>query len=187
MMNNDAIASAIAMLAQTGNVQAVIALTQALAGTTQPTISLPTGVDYSAQGLERIAGSAPAPAAPQTRKKERKPLGEAKDVEIGIIVIPKQPKGRFAFRLKTGEGKQGAKMRLKDAGFTWDGDVDTQGLHKYAGAYVGTTAMAKALGLTAKSTTLSVPADWVQKGRDFAKAKAEKREAKAQARATAWE
>lgn len=187
MMNNDAIASAIAMLAQAGNVQAVIALTQALAGQAQTSVTLPTGVDYSAQGLERIAGSAPAPAAPQTRKKARKPLGEAKDVEIGIIVIPKQPKGRFAFRLKTGEGKQGAKMRLKDAGFTWDGDVDTQGLHKYAGAYVGTTAMAKALGLTAKSTTLSVPADWVQKGRDFAAAKAAKRAAKAEAQATAWE
>ena len=115
---------------------------------------------------------------PTVAKPERdySDLGEAKDVELPITVIKGAGSGKLAFALGFGAGREGGKLCIKDAGFAWDESL-ADGTHK--GAWVGTTAQAKALGLTSKSTTLTVPAKWVQAGRDKAAAKAARKASKA--------
>lgn len=114
----------------------------------------------------QVSAPAPAPAPVQ----ERKPLAPAENVVLAIT-RKSAGRGKYAFTLGYGAGRAGAKALVKDAGFAWDGDLK---------AYVGTTAQAKALGLTAKSTEIAVSAQWVQVGRDKAQAKAERKAHKAQ-------
>lgn len=117
-------------------------------------------------------GSSPVSApAPTPTPAQRKPLPEAEDVTIPVTPV-KAERGKVAFTLGYGNGRGGAKLMIKNAGFTWDSSLadDTR-----KGAWVGTTAQAKSIGLTTKSKTLNVSAEWVQKGRDKAEAKAERR------------
>lgn len=119
--------------------------------------------------------SAPAQAStptPAPAPKERKPLDPATDVTIELDVV-KLPDGdkRKAFKLGYGAGRAGAKLLIKDAGFAWDQQV---------GAYVGTASAYTKLGIKGNGNkrTLSVSAEWVERGREQAQRKAERREAK---------
>lgn len=100
---------------------------------------------------------APTPKAPKT-------YAPAEDVLLPITPVKGADKGKKAFKLGYGAGRAGAKLMIKDAGFTWDGDLQ---------AYVGTSAQYKALGVT--EDKLPVSAEWVQKGRDKAAEKAAKK------------
>ena len=114
--------------------------------------------------------STPTQVSKPERKREE--LAPAEDVVLKITPVA-VGKGKVAFTLGYGAGREGAKAYIKSVGFAWDGTIDCgNGKHN---AYVGTTAQAKELGLTSKSTTLNVPAQWVQAGRDKAQAKAAKR------------
>ena len=100
---------------------------------------------------------APAPKAP-------KAYAPAEDVVLPITPVKGAGTGKKAFKLGYGAGRAGAKLLVKDAGFAWDANV---------GAYVGTVAQYKALGIA--DNALSVSAEWVQKGRDKAAEKAAKK------------
>ena len=133
-------------------------------------------IPFAPVGVSGGNAQVSAPAAPtQDAPKERKPLAPATDVELPITRV-KAPKGMYAFTLGAGAGKAGAKLQIKDGGFKWDASFAEEGV-RY-GAWVGTAAQAKALGLTAKSDALTVTASWVQAGRDKAAAKAARRAAK---------
>lgn len=119
-------------------------------------------------------GSSPVSApvsAPAPTPAPRKALPKAEDVTIPVTPV-KVPRGKVAFTLGYGNGRGGAKLMVKNAGFTWDSSLADS---TRKGAWVGTTSQAKSIGLTTKSTTLSVSAEWVQRGRDKAQAKAEKK------------
>lgn len=109
-----------------------------------------------------------APKKPKKRDYEADPLEEAKDVVRKVVTVP-AGKGKVAIRaLGKGDGAFGGKLMLKDAGFTWDKNLADD---KYKGAWVGTTAQAKSIGLTSKSETLTIPKAWVEKGREVAASK----------------
>ena len=117
-----------------------------------------------------VQASTPAKAPAKASKKPVE-LAPAEDVVLDITPVT-APKGQVAFTLGWGNGRGGAKLMVKDAGFAWSEALAGEG-HK--GAWVGTTAQAKKLGITAKSTKLTVSATWVQAGRDKAAEKAAKR------------
>lgn len=109
--------------------------------------------------------SAPSALAPAPVEAPAPKVYEpATDVELALIPVSGAGKGKKAFKLGYGAGRAGAKLMIRDAGFAWDESV---------GAYVGTPAQYKALGAT--DNVLSVSAEWVQKGRDKAAAKAAKK------------
>lgn len=103
-----------------------------------------------------------------SKSKQERTYDPATDVTLPIAVV-KATKTKFAFTLGYGSGRAGAKLLIKQSGFAWDAD---------AKAWAGTPANAEKLGLTKDSTTLAVPADSVQAGRDKAAAKAAKRAGK---------
>ena len=105
------------------------------------------------------------------KKAEPKAYEPATDVQVPITPV-KAGTGKVAFTLGYGAGRAGAKLAVKNAGFAWDASYADD---KHKGAYVGTTAQAKALGITAKSTKLTVSAQWVQAGRDKAAEKKAKK------------
>lgn len=120
-------------------------------------------------GTSTTASATPSVSAPvKSEPKERKPVTDG----TLPITVRKSPKGVYAFNLGYGEGREGAKLMVKDAGFKWDASYADD---HFKGAFVGTTAQAKALGLTAKSTEIAYTAEWQQKGRDKAAAKAERK------------
>lgn len=126
--------------------------------------------------------SAPALAPVQDAPKTRKPLPKAEDVDLGITIVKSSAKDNvFALTLGYGAGKAGAKLMLKQTDedgkpwFKWDASLAEDGVRK--GAWVGTYEHAKALGLTARSKTLTVPANWVQLGREQAERKAARKSA----------
>ena len=96
-------------------------------------------------------------------------LEPAEDVVLKVSMV-KLPDGdtRKAFTLGYGNGRAGAKLLVKDAGFKWDDSVK---------AYVGDAKAYTSLHITGKGTerTLPVSATWVQAGRDKAQAKAERK------------
>lgn len=85
------------------------------------------------------------------------PKSEATDVELSVELV------NDGFTLGYGSGRAGAKLYIKSLGFKWDADKRC-----YCGADI------KALKLKGKagSKRLTVPAKWVQAGRDKAIAKA---------------
>lgn len=122
-----------------------------------------------ALGQSSASKQAQAPTSAPSAPKERT-LEPATDVTLALTPVS-AGKGKVAFTLGFGKGREGAKLMLKDAGFTWDASLALEGVRK--GAYVG--ACKNTLGLTSKSTTLNVPATWVQAGRDKAAEKAAKK------------
>lgn len=131
----------------------------------------------SANGVpfEMVNGTSTTASAPETptpsvsapvkgkRDYEANPLPEAKDETLKLVTVP--VKGKIAFRALKGEGSYGGKLMVKDAGFEWHPELADD---KYHGAWVGTTAQGKKLGITSKSTEIVVPKAWVQAGRDKA-------------------
>jgi len=110
----------------------------------------------------------PAQAPTPTPVPERE-LEPAKDVVLKVTMVKlDKDDTRKAFTLGYGDGRMGAKMLIKDAGFKWDENIH---------AYVGDAKAYTSLHITGKGTerTLPVSAQWVQAGRDKAKAKAEKK------------
>ena len=95
---------------------------------------------------------------PQPKAEKPKAITPATDVELPVTM-----QGKDGFTLGYGSGRTGAKMFVKACGFAWDSDRR---------AYVGGDF--KALGLKGRGAnrTLIVSAEWVQKGRDKAEAKA---------------
>lgn len=115
---------------------------------------------------------------------KRKELSAPTDVYIEIEPLPL--KGKKAFRLGYGSGRGGAKLLIKSVGFAWSDEFADD---KHKGAWVGTSAQYKKLTVKDvvfnegkkdehKGKGLLISAEWVQKGRDKAQAKA-KRKAKA--------
>ena len=129
-----------------------------------------TAVPYELRNVSAPAQvSAPAPAPVQAPAP--KAYAPAADHDINIEYVS-AGRGKFGLRIGyQGGGHAGAKLMVKDAGFKWDDTLK---------AWVGTTAQAKALGLTSKSTSMHLTAEWVQAGRDKAAAKAARKAAKAQ-------
>ncbi len=131
----------------------------------------------SANGVpfEMVNGNASVPVSDTSAKveapKPTRTLEPAKD-EVLKVTHVNVGKGKVGIRSLNGPGSYGGKLMLKDAGFVWD---ETYADSKYHGAWVGTTAQAKAVGLTSKSTEITIPATWVQAGRDKAAAKAERK------------
>lgn len=102
------------------------------------------------------------------------PLPPAKDVTLPLTQV-KAGRGKIGFYALHGEAQAGAKLMVKAAGFAWDTSFADE---KHNGAWVGTTAQAKTLGLTASSKELVVTAEWVQAGRDAAAKRTAKKAAK---------
>ena len=128
-------------------------------------------VPYELRNMGVAQVSAPTPAPVQTPAPAPKAYAPVADHDINIEHVS-VGRGKYGLRIGyMGGGHAGAKLMVKDAGFAWDDTLK---------AWVGTTAQAKALGLTAKSTTLHLPAQWQQAGRDKAAAKAARKARKAQ-------
>lgn len=103
--------------------------------------------------------------------------------DVYLEIEPITVKGKKAFRLGYGGGRGGAKMLIKSVGFAWSADYADD---KHKGAWVGTSEQYKKLTVKDvvfnegkkdehKGKALLVSAEWVQKGRDKAEAKANKR------------
>ncbi len=107
---------------------------------------------------------APAP-------KEQKTYEPATDVAIPLTLVKSAGRGKKAFKLGYGNGRAGAKLCIKDAGFAWNAEL---------GAYVGTNAQFESLSTRkdGKDVVLEVSADWVEQGRAKAQAKAARKAAK---------
>lgn len=99
-------------------------------------------------------------STPTAEVKAHKPLSEAKDVELPVTVVD------GGLTIGYGAGRAGAKMLVKSVGFKWDENKR---------AYVGGDLKALKLKGRGQNRTLTVTADWVQKGRDKAAEKAAKR------------
>lgn len=100
--------------------------------------------------------------APTTQPKAEKPKAipttPATDVELPVTM-----QGKDGFTLGYGSGRAGAKMFVKSCGFRWDAEKRM---------YCGGDFKALALKGRGANRTLTVSAEWVQKGRDKAEAKA---------------
>lgn len=107
-------------------------------------------------------------AKAQTKSEEPKPVKTFDDAVIGITPIA--VKGKVAFSIANVPGRNGAKLLIKSKGFAWDSTL--KGADGKANIFVGTPAQAKELGITAKSTSLNVPGEWIQRASE---AKAEKK------------
>lgn len=107
---------------------------------------------------------APAP-------KEQKTYEPATDVVIPLTLVKGAGRGKKAFKLGYGNGRAGAKLCIKDAGFAWNAEL---------GAYVGTNAQFESLSTRkdGKDVVLEVSANWVEQGRAKAQAKAARKAAK---------
>ena len=132
-----------------------------------------------ALGQAPTSGKATAPeSVPTPVQRTYEP---ATDVELPLIPA-KAGKGKVAFYLGYGKARKGAGMMLEAHGFVKDKSYDTDnGAVSPDGkthhvAYVGSCK--NTLGLTSKSTSLTVTAEWVQAGRDKAAEKAARKAGK---------
>lgn len=114
-------------------------------------------------GMSNMQVASPVVEAPA----KPKVYGPAEDIMLAIIPVKGAGNGKKAFKLGYGAGRAGAKLLIKNAGFAWDSTVGEKG------AYVGTNAQYKALGI--EDNMLPVSAQWVQAGRDKAAEKAAKK------------
>ena len=111
-------------------------------------------------GFEVVSITSDEPKKPKASKPVAyTPKSEATDVELPVDVVGD------GFMLGFGSGRAGAKLYIKSLGFKWDANKM---------CYRGADLEALKLKGKAGSKRLTVPAKWVQAGRDKAIAKASK-------------
>lgn len=127
------------------------------------TLARENGIDFDIVANNKTSQINPTPtrvSTPTAEVKAHKPLSEAKDVELPVTVVD------GGLTIGYGAGRAGAKMLVKSVGFKWNEDKRM---------YVGGDLKALKLKGRGQNRTLTVTAEWVQKGRDKAAEKAAKR------------